>query len=80
KTACFHAVIASVLRATDKSASAANQAETEADLAIAWLKDAIAAGYKDAAHLKKENDLNSLHNREDFTTLLAKLERPKTNP
>jgi eukaryotic-like serine/threonine-protein kinase len=78
KSACFHAVIASVLRASDKSASAANQAETEADLAIARLKDAIVAGYKDAAHLKKENDLNTLHNRDDFKKLVADLERPKT--
>jgi non-specific serine/threonine protein kinase/serine/threonine-protein kinase len=80
KTACVHAVIASVLRAAGKSAATANQAETEADVAIAWLKQAIAAGYKDAAQLKKENDLNSLHNRDDFKKLVAELERPRAKP
>ena len=41
---------------------------------------ALTAGYKDAAHLKKENDLNSLHNRDDFKKLVAELERPRAKP
>jgi tetratricopeptide (TPR) repeat protein len=84
KTACFRAVTAAVLRAADKSASAALQADAEADRAMDWLKQSIAAGYKDAAHMKKDNDLNSLHAREDFQKLVAELEplteRDKSKP
>jgi hypothetical protein len=74
KAACFRAVTAAVLRAADKSASAAHQADAEADRAMDWLKQSIAAGYKDGAHMKKDNDLNSLHAREDFKKLVAELE------
>jgi tetratricopeptide (TPR) repeat protein len=73
KAACFRAVTAAVLRAANKSASAANQADAEADRAMAWLKQAVVAGYKDAAHIKKDNDLDSLRAREDFKKLVADL-------
>jgi hypothetical protein len=80
--ACFRAVTAAVLRAADKSASAAHQADAEADRAMAWLKQSVAAGYKDAAHMKKDNDLNPLHARGDFQKLVAELEpvKDKANP
>jgi tetratricopeptide (TPR) repeat protein len=74
KAACFRAVTAAVLRAADKSASTAHEAVAEADRGMAWLKQAVAAGYKDAAHLKKDNDLDSLRAREDFKKLVAELE------
>jgi tetratricopeptide (TPR) repeat protein len=77
KTACFRAVSAAVLRAADKSASAAHQADAEADRGMAWLKQAVAAGYKDAAHMKQDKDLDSLRAREDFKKLIAELERLK---
>ena len=32
------------------------------------------AGYKDAAHMKKDSDLDPLRAREDFKKLLAELE------
>ncbi len=38
--ACFRAVAAAVIRATDKSGSGAKNAEAEADRAMAWLKQA----------------------------------------
>ena len=41
---------------------------------MAWLKQAVAAGYKDAAHMKQDNDLDSLRHREDFKKLVAELE------
>jgi eukaryotic-like serine/threonine-protein kinase len=75
--ACFRAVTATVLRAADRSASAAHEADAEADRAIDWLKQAVAAGYKDAASMKQNSDLDSLRGREDFTKLLANLERAK---
>jgi len=75
KTACICAVTATVLRAADKSASAANQASAEADRAMASLKQAVAAGYKDTAYIKKDKDLDSLRAREDFKKLVAELDR-----
>jgi serine/threonine protein kinase/tetratricopeptide (TPR) repeat protein len=75
KSACFRAVAAAVLNAADKSASAGNQTAAEANRAMAWLKQSIAAGYKDAAHMKTDNDLGFLRAREDFKKLVLELER-----
>jgi hypothetical protein len=66
--ACMRAVTATVVRATDPK-----QADAEADKAMAWLKKAVAAGYKDAAHMQKDKDLDALREREDFKKLLAEL-------
>jgi serine/threonine protein kinase/tetratricopeptide (TPR) repeat protein len=74
--ACMRAVTAAVLRATDPSPEGAKQADAEADRAMAWLKQAIAAGYKDVAHMEKDKDLDPLREREDFKKLLAELEKP----
>jgi hypothetical protein len=41
---------------------------------MAWLKQAVAAGYNDAAHMSKDNDLDCLREREDFKKLLGDLE------
>ena len=38
-----------------------------------WLHKAVNAGYKDAAHMKKDNDLDTLRDREDFKKLMAEL-------
>jgi tetratricopeptide (TPR) repeat protein len=46
----------------------------EADLAMEWLKKAVAAGFKDIAQIKKDTDLDALRGREDFKKLLAELE------
>jgi serine/threonine protein kinase/tetratricopeptide (TPR) repeat protein len=46
--------------------------------AVALLCQAVAKGWKDAAHMKKDPDLDALRDREDFQQLLAKLEaKPK---
>ena len=42
--------------------------------AIALLYQAIARGFRDAAHLKREDDLKALRGRADFQKLLAELE------
>ena len=39
-----------------------------------WLQKAVQAGYKDAAHMKKDTDLDPLRDRDDFKKLLAELE------
>ncbi len=45
-----------------------------ADRAIALLQKAVRAGYRDAAHMAKDSDLDSLRKREDFKKLLAALQ------
>jgi hypothetical protein len=45
-----------------------------ADRAVALLRRAVAAGFQDAAHMKRDTDLDSLRGRDDFQKLLADLE------
>jgi tetratricopeptide (TPR) repeat protein len=71
--ACMRAVPAAVLRAADSTPVGAKQADAEAEQAMAWLKQTVAAGYKDAAHMEKDKDLDALRDREDFKKLLAEL-------
>ena len=72
--ACWRAVTAAVVRATDDSPQAASSAAAEADRAMDWLNKAVAAGYRNFAHMKQDKDLNSLHEREDFNKLVMALE------
>jgi len=72
--ACFRAVTAAVIRADDQSEDAAKDAAAEADRAMDWLKQAVAAGFKNAAHMKQDTDLEALRTREDFKQLIAELE------
>jgi hypothetical protein len=44
------------------------------EAAIKLLRDAVSKGYKDVAHMKKDSDLDSLRQREDFRKLVAELE------
>ena len=47
------------------------------DQAMAMLRTAVAKGFKDAAHMKKDKDLDALREREDFKKLLAELASTK---
>jgi eukaryotic-like serine/threonine-protein kinase len=73
--ACYRAVTTAVLRAKDTPHAAPEAAAVEADRAIAWLKQAIAAGYKDVAHMMNDKDLGALRDRADFQELLAELRK-----
>jgi serine/threonine protein kinase/tetratricopeptide (TPR) repeat protein len=53
---------------------AARLAEEQADLAMDWLRKAVAAGYKNSSHMKQDEDLDALRGREDFKKLIADLE------
>src|SRR5262249_24107109 len=75
--ACFRAVIAAALRAADKSPAGAKQAEAEADRAVAWLERAVAAGFRGAANVAEDHDLDALRHRADFQELLARLRAAK---
>ena len=50
-------------------------AETHAARAVALLRQAVAAGYKDVAHMKKDPDLDALRAQPDFQKLVEELER-----
>jgi tetratricopeptide (TPR) repeat protein len=75
--ACYRAVTAGVIRASDQSPEAARQAGEEADRAMARLQKAVAGGYQNVASLKSDKDLDSLRDRPDFQKLLAELEAGK---
>jgi serine/threonine protein kinase/tetratricopeptide (TPR) repeat protein len=47
------------------------------DRAMELLQGAVKAGYEDAAHIKKDTDLDTLREREDFKTLVADLEKKR---
>jgi serine/threonine protein kinase/tetratricopeptide (TPR) repeat protein len=72
--ACLRAVTAAVFRAADDCPAGVAEADAEADRAMAWLKQAVAAGYKDAEHMRKDTDLDALRGRADFMELVAVLE------
>jgi len=74
--AVVRAGTAAIVRKDPKipAADATRLATEETDRAMAWLKQAVAAGYNNAAHVAKYKDLDSLRDREDFKKLLLQLE------
>jgi tetratricopeptide (TPR) repeat protein len=76
--ACYRALTAA-LQAKVKDPDAERLAQDDADKAMSWLQKAVAAGWKNAAHMKKDTDLDALRDREDFRKVLAELE-VKTEP
>ncbi len=45
--------------------------------AVELLRQAVAKGYKDIEHLKKDDDLKPLREREDYKKLVKDLEEKK---
>jgi hypothetical protein len=72
--ACIRAVTAAV-QAKTAGADSDRLAREDADRAVAWLKQAVAAGYKEAANLRKDRDLDALRERADFRMVLTDLEK-----
>jgi serine/threonine protein kinase/tetratricopeptide (TPR) repeat protein len=63
------------LAADRKGESAAQMSKEEcANRAVAILQQAVAKGWKDAEHMKKDDDLKALREREDFKKLVSELE------
>jgi eukaryotic-like serine/threonine-protein kinase len=62
------------------SGKIADKKQEYADRAMEMLQKAVKAGYKDAAHMKKDTDLDPLRGREDFKKLLAELETKAEKP
>ena len=48
--------------------------EKYAARAVVLLREAVQAGYKNVAHIKRDSDLDPLRQREDFQKLLAELQ------
>jgi hypothetical protein len=71
---CYRAVAAKVIRATDSSPAGAKAFEDEANRAMAWLQQAVAAGYKKVEMLRKDSDLDAIRDRADFQKLIADLQ------
>jgi hypothetical protein len=57
------------------SGKSADRKMEYADRAMELLRTAVNAGFKDAAHLKQDRDLDPLRDRADFRQLLAELEK-----
>jgi hypothetical protein len=74
RAACDRAVTAATIRDTDDSADGAKRAGAEGDRAMAWIRRAVAAGFKDVAGLKQDKDLEALRDRADYRKLVFDLE------
>src|SRR5262249_18335924 len=71
--ACMRAVTAAGLRAGSPPGPAP-AAAGEAGRAMGQLRRAVAAGFRGAARVRKDRDLDALRDREDFKALLARME------
>jgi hypothetical protein len=52
----------------------AAEGQAAADKAMEVLRRAVAAGFRDVAHMRTDTDLDALRGREDFKKLMAELE------
>jgi serine/threonine protein kinase/tetratricopeptide (TPR) repeat protein len=79
--ACLRAMTAVVIKQDPKipEADAPRLGKAEADRAMVWLKQAVAAGFNDPSHMHKDTDLDCLRDREDFRKLLTEL-KAKSRP
>jgi hypothetical protein len=68
---------AGVKDAKTPGADGARLAEEYAARAVELLRQAVAKGFKNAAHMKKDRELDALRDREDFKRLVAVLEAKK---
>jgi hypothetical protein len=57
------------------SGQVADRKREYADAAVEMLRKAVKAGWKDAAHMRADTDLDPLRGRDDFKQLVAELEK-----
>jgi tetratricopeptide (TPR) repeat protein len=74
--ACALALCIPIVQKDDKLSTEqrASAVQFYGDGAMKMLKEAVARGWKNADHMKKDTDLNPLRDREDFKALIAELE------
>jgi serine/threonine-protein kinase len=70
--ACYQALLAGA--AVEGSGLTPDEGRAAADAAMATLGRAVAAGFRMAAHLRADTDLDALRQRDDFQKLLKDLE------
>ena len=71
QAAICRAVTSAVSRATNAGgADATRLANVEADRAMAWLNNAVTAGFDDPAAMKTDRDLDALRLRPEFQMLM----------
>jgi serine/threonine-protein kinase len=77
KAACFFSRCIPLAEQDAKLPQARRQELTKSygDRAVQALRQALAKGYKDAANVKKDSDLDPLRGRDDFRKLLAELDK-----
>jgi hypothetical protein len=77
--ACALALCVPIMDKNDQLEAGKRQAAAKfyGDEAMKMLKDAVAKGCKNAAHIKKDGDLDALRKRADFEKLLGDLEAKK---
>jgi hypothetical protein len=75
--ACAYALCGGAAKQAKSPVAGAPGSENLAEEALALLKQAVAKGFKNAAHMKQDKDLDALRARVDFQKLLAKLEAAK---
>ena len=77
--ACYLALCIPIVANADTLDAAQRQAAVKlyGDGSMKMLRDAVAAGFKDAEHMKQDKDLDALREREDFKKLLAELQAQK---
>jgi serine/threonine protein kinase/tetratricopeptide (TPR) repeat protein len=68
------AIVEQHAKLDDKQREAA--ARFYGDAAMKLLREAVSKGYKDAAHMKQDTDLDPLRRREDFQSLIAEMQAP----
>jgi serine/threonine-protein kinase len=72
---CSHAKLAG-LAAEPNSGMTPAEGRAEADRAVDWLRQAVAAGYRKLAVLRTDHDLDPLRSRDDFQLLMMDLAMP----
>jgi eukaryotic-like serine/threonine-protein kinase len=73
--ACVQSLISGVASNAGSGLTAAD-GQAEADQAMKSLRRAVAAGWKDGAHMRVDTDLDPLRNRVDFRALMMDLAMP----
>ena len=63
--ACYQALLSGVLQRPGSGSSAA-EGQAAADRAMHRLREAVAAGFRDLAHMRTDTDLDPLRSRPDF--------------
>jgi len=81
EAACMMALCVPIVEKDDKLDEAQRQAETEfyAGQAIVMLRESVARGYRDAAHMKQDKYISAIHENAEFKKVVAELEAKLKN-